>query len=37
MHFNCLIIDDEVDLAKMTCEYFQMFDKSEDYSETYGK
>ncbi len=26
MHFNCLIIDDEVDLAKMTCEYFQMFD-----------
>ena len=28
MHFNCLIIDDEVDLAKMTCEYFQMFDIS---------
>ena len=25
-HFNCLIVDDEVELAKMTCEYFQMFD-----------
>lgn len=28
MHYNCLIIDDEIDLAKMTCEYFQMFDVS---------
>ncbi len=26
MHYNCLIIDDETDLAKMTCEYFQAFD-----------
>lgn len=26
MHINCLIIDDETDLAKMTCEYFEMFD-----------
>lgn len=26
MHYNCLIVDDETDLAKMTCEYFQMFD-----------
>lgn len=25
MHYNCLIIDDETDLAKMTCEYFQAF------------
>ena len=24
-HYNCLIIDDETDLAEMTCEYFQMF------------
>lgn len=28
MHYNCLIIDDETDLAKATCEYFQMFDVS---------
>lgn len=28
MDYNCLIVDDEVDLAKMTCEYFQMFDVS---------
>lgn len=28
MHYNCLIVDDEIDLAKMTCEYFQMFDVS---------
>lgn len=26
MHYNCLIVDDEIELAKMTCEYFQMFD-----------
>ncbi|MBQ4529029.1 MAG: response regulator transcription factor [Lachnospiraceae bacterium] len=26
MHYNCLIVDDEVELSKMTCEYFQMFD-----------
>lgn len=28
MHYNCLIVDDETDLAQMTCEYFQMFDVS---------
>ena len=28
MHYNCLIVDDEIDLAKMTCEYFQLFDVS---------
>lgn len=28
MHYNCLIVDDEVELSKMTCEYFQMFDVS---------
>lgn len=26
MHYNCLIIDDETDLANMTCEYFQAFE-----------
>ena len=33
MHYNCLIIDDEIDLAKMTCEYFQMFDVTCAYVE----
>ncbi len=33
MHYNCLIVDDEIDLAKMTCEYFQMFDVSCAYVE----
>lgn len=28
MHYNCLIIDDEKDLAEMTCEYFRLFDVS---------
>ncbi len=28
MHYNCLIVDDETDLASMTCEYFEMFDVS---------
>lgn len=28
MHYNCLIVDDEEDLAKMTCEYFRLFDVS---------
>lgn len=28
MHYNCLIVDDEADLAKMTCEYFELFDVS---------
>ncbi|MBR7021693.1 MAG: response regulator transcription factor [Lachnospiraceae bacterium] len=26
MHYQCLIVDDEAELAKMTAEYFQMFD-----------
>ncbi|MBR3539721.1 MAG: response regulator transcription factor [Eubacterium sp.] len=26
MHYHCLIVDDETELAKMTAEYFQMFD-----------
>lgn len=33
MHYNCLIIDDETDLAKMTCEYFQAFDVTCTYVE----
>lgn len=28
MHYNCLIIDDEIDLSKMTQEYFEMFEVS---------
>lgn len=28
MHYNCLIVDDEKDLAEMTCEYFRLFDVS---------
>lgn len=31
MHYNCLMIDDETDLAKMTCEYFNMFDVSSTF------
>lgn len=31
MHYNCLIVDDEVELAKMTCEYFQMFEVTCSY------
>ena len=31
MHYNCLIVDDETDLAKMTAEYFQMFEVSTAY------
>ena len=31
MHYNCLIVDDEVELAKMTAEYFQMFDITTQY------
>lgn len=34
MHYNCLIVDDETELAKMTCEYFQMFDVSCAYVES---
>ncbi len=31
MHYNCLIVDDEIELAKMTAEYFRMFDVSTHY------
>lgn len=34
MHYNCLIVDDELDLAKMTCEYFEMFEVSCTYMDT---
>ncbi|SNU08551.1 DNA-binding response regulator, OmpR family, contains REC and winged-helix (wHTH) domain [Lachnospiraceae bacterium] len=31
MNYDCLIVDDEVELAKMTAEYFQMFDVTAAY------
>ena len=31
MHYHCLIVDDEEDLARMTAEYFRMFDVSTAY------
>lgn len=31
MHYNCLIVDDEIELAKMTAEYFRMFDVTTEY------
>ena len=31
MHYNCLIVDDETELAKMTAEYFRMFDITTEY------
>ena len=31
MHCNCLIVDDEEALARMTAEYFRMFDVSTEY------
>ncbi len=31
MHYNCLIVDDETDLAVMTAEYFRMFEVSTEY------
>ena len=34
MHYNCLIIDDETDLSRMTCEYFNMLEVSCAYVET---
>ena len=33
-HYNCLMIDDESDLAQMTQEYFQMFGVSMACEET---
>ena len=34
MHYNCLLVDDETELSKMTCEYFEMFEVSCAYVET---
>lgn len=31
MHYDCLIVDDEEELARMTAEYFRMFDVSTEY------
>ena len=31
MHYNCLIVDDEKELAENTSEYFNMFDVSTEY------
>lgn len=31
MKYNCLIVDDEADLAAATCEYFNMFGVSTEY------
>ena len=31
MHYDCLIVDDEAELAKMTAEYFEMFDVKTQY------
>ena len=31
MHYNCLIVDDETDLARMTAEYFKAFGLSCEY------
>ncbi|MCR5127267.1 MAG: response regulator transcription factor [Lachnospiraceae bacterium] len=34
MHYDCLIVDDETDLARMTAEYFEMFDVKTQYVES---
>lgn len=34
MHYNCLIVDDEAELAKMTTEYFEMFNVKTAYVES---
>ena len=31
MHYRCLIVEDETELAEMTAEYFQMFEVSTQY------
>jgi two-component system response regulator RegX3 len=31
VHYDCLIVDDETELAKMTAEYFEMFDVRTQY------
>lgn len=37
MHYNCLIVEDEVDLAKATKEYFELFDVSCAHVESPGR
>ncbi len=34
MHYNCLIVDDETELAKMTAEYFEMYNVKTQYVES---
>ncbi len=34
MHYNCLIVDDETELAKMTAEYFNLFEVKTAYVES---
>ncbi|MBQ3967459.1 MAG: response regulator transcription factor [Lachnospiraceae bacterium] len=34
MHYDCLIVDDEVALSKMTAEYFEMFDVKTQHVES---
>ncbi|AFA46968.1 response regulator transcription factor [Acetobacterium woodii] len=36
MNWDCLIVDDEVELAKATCEYFEMFGMTCTYVTTFG-
>lgn len=36
MNWDCLIVDDEVELAKATCEYFEMFGTTCTYVTTFG-
>jgi len=35
MHYNCLIIDDEILIAETTCDYFNMFDIKSAYETSY--
>ena len=35
MHYNCLIIDDEISIAETTCDYFNMFDIKAAYAISY--
>lgn len=37
MHINCLIVEDERELAKAACEYFELFDVSCRWVETAGE
>jgi len=37
MHYNCLVVDDEKELAESTSEYFNMFDVSTEYVTDYSE